>query len=322
MKGHSMEEKRYFKRATKSMAKAKLAVTGPSGSGKTLSSLYLAKGLGGVVGVIDSENNSASLYEDRFPSWQYLTLPINPPYTVQKYLKAIEIAISEGIEVLVIDSLTHVWAAEGGLLQQKEALDSRGGNSYTNWATITKLYEELKSKLLHSPIDIICTLRSKQEYVLEENQKGKQAPKKVGLAPIMRDGMEYEFTTVFDIGMDHQFMVSKDRTGLFDGVVATITENTGKEIRDWLTKRSNISDILADIPKEEPKTDPGDEKIEFGDHDGKCIKDLNESEVKELYLKNDLLMKSTPPIKNLSEVFNLNLKIKQFLISVDCWPTK
>lgn len=317
-----MEEKRYFKRATKSMAKAKLAVTGPSGSGKTLSSLYLAKGLGGVVGVIDSENNSASLYEDRFPSWQYLTLPINPPYTVQKYLKAIEIAISEGIEVLVIDSLTHVWAAEGGLLQQKEALDSRGGNSYTNWATITKLYEELKSKLLHSPIDIICTLRSKQEYVLEENQKGKQAPKKVGLAPIMRDGMEYEFTTVFDIGMDHQFMVSKDRTGLFDGVVATITENTGKEIRDWLTKRSNISDILADIPKQESKIDPGDEKIEFGDHDGKYIKDLNESEIKELYLKNDLLMKSTPPIKNLSEVFNLNLKIKQFLISVDCWPIK
>lgn len=317
-----MEEKRYFKRATKSMAKAKLAVTGPSGSGKTLSSLYLAKGLGGVVGVIDSENNSASLYEDRFPSWQYLTLPINPPYTVQKYLKAIEIAISEGIEVLVIDSLTHVWAAEGGLLQQKEALDSRGGNSYTNWATITKLYEELKSKLLHSPIDIICTLRSKQEYVLEENQKGKQVPKKVGLAPIMRDGMEYEFTTVFDIGMDHQFMVSKDRTGLFDGVVATITENTGKEIRDWLTKRSNISDILADIPKQESKIDPGDEKIEFGDHDGKYIKDLNESEIKELYLKNDLLMKSTPPIKNLSEVFNLNLKIKQFLISVDCWPIK
>ena len=317
-----MEEKRYFKRATKSMAKAKLAVTGPSGSGKTLSSLYLAKGLGGVVGVIDSENNSASLYEDRFPSWEYFTLPINPPYTVQKYLKAMEIAISEGIEVLVIDSLTHVWAAEGGLLQQKEALDSRGRNSYTNWGTITKLYEELKSKILHSPIDIICTLRSKQEYVLEENQKGKQAPKKVGLAPIMRDGMEYEFTTVFDIGMDHQFMVSKDRTGLFDGVVATITENTGKEIRDWLTKRSNISDILADIPKEEPKTDPGDEKIEFGDYDGKYIKDLNELEIKELYLKNDLLMKSTPPIKNLSEVFNLNLKIKQFLISVDCWPIK
>jgi len=241
---------------------------------------------------------------------------------VQKYLKAMEIAISEGIEVLVIDSLTHVWAAEGGLLQQKEALDSRGGNSYTNLATITKLYEELKSKILHSPIDIICTLRSKQEYVLEENQKGKQAPKKVGLAPIMRDGIEYEFTTVFDIGMDHQFMVSKDRTGLFDGVVATITENTGKEIRDWLTKRSNISDILADIPKEEPKTDPGEEKIEFGEYEGKYIKELNESEVKELYLKNDLLMKSTPPIKNLSEVFNLNLKIKQFLISVDCWPIK
>jgi hypothetical protein len=225
-----------FKKATKSQAKAKVALTGPSGSGKTLSALMLAKGLtgNGRVAVIDSENASASLYEDRFPGWEYFVLAINPPYTVQKYLKAIEIAIAEGFDALVIDSLTHAWASEGGLLQQKEALDSRGGNSYTNWGAITKLYEQLKSKLLHSNIHIIVTLRSKQEYILEQTNSGKQAPKKVGLAPIMRDGMEYEFTVVFDIGMDHQFMVSKDRTDLFDGVVATIDEGTGIQLKNWL----------------------------------------------------------------------------------------
>lgn len=226
----------YFKKASKSLVKAKLAITGPSGSGKTLSALMLAKGLGKRVAVIDTENNSASLYEDRFPGWEYFTLPINPPYTAQKYLKAIDLAIAEGFDTLIIDSLSHVWAAEGGLLQQKEGLDSRGGNSYTNWGAITKLFEQLKSKILHSPIHIIVTMRSKQEYILEQNDKGKAAPKKVGLAPIMRDGMEYEFTVVFDVGMDHQFMVSKDRTDLFDGVVATITEDTGKALKEWLTK--------------------------------------------------------------------------------------
>lgn len=224
-----------FKKATKSAAKAKIAITGPSGSGKTLSSLLLAKGLGGRVAVIDTENSSASLYEDKFPGWEYFVLNIEPPYTAQKYIQAIDAAINEGFNTLIIDSLSHVWAAEGGLLQQKEALDSRGGNSYTNWGSITKLYEQLKSKLLHTPINIIVTMRSKQDYVVETNDRGKQAPRKVGLAPIMRDGMEYEFTTVFDISMDHQFTVSKDRTSLFDGVVGTITEKTGKQILNWLT---------------------------------------------------------------------------------------
>lgn len=237
-----------FKKATKSLAKAKLALTGPSGSGKTLSALLLAKGLGTKVAVLDTENNSASLYEDRFPGWEYFVLPMNPPYTAQKYLAGIDAAIQQGFDVLIIDSLSHVWAAEGGLLQQKEALDSRGGNSFTNWGTITKLYEQLKSKILFSPIHVIVTMRSKQEYILEQTDKGKQAPKKVGLAPIMRDGMEYEFTAVFDIGMDHQFMVSKDRTGLYDGVVATITEETGAEIKNWLAS--------APPPPPPPENDP------------------------------------------------------------------
>lgn len=251
-----MDNSTYFKKASKSLAKAKIAITGPAGSGKTLSSLLLAKGLGGKVGVIDSENNSASLYEDRFPGWEYYTLPINPPYTAQKYVKAIDVAIQEGFDVLIIDSLSHVWAAEGGLLQQKEALDSRGGNSFTNWGSITKLYEQLKGKILHSPIHVICTMRSKQEYLVEQNDKGKAAPKKIGLAPIMRDGMEYEFTVVFDVGMDHQFMVSKDRTDLFDGVVATITEDTGKTIKEWLTKPQTPPPEPPTPPKETKKEEP------------------------------------------------------------------
>lgn len=224
-----------FKKATKSASKAKIAITGPSGSGKTYSALAMAKGLGGKTAVIDTENNSASLYEDKFKGWEYFVLNIEPPYTAQKYIQAIEAAVNEGFETIIIDSLSHFWAAEGGLLQQKEALDSRGGNSYTNWGSITKLYEQLKSKLLHSPIHVIVTMRSKQDYVVETNDRGKQAPRKVGLAPIMRDGMEYEFTTVFDISMDHQFTVSKDRTSLFDGVIGTISEKTGKQILNWLT---------------------------------------------------------------------------------------
>jgi hypothetical protein len=221
-----------FKKATRTQAKLKIAMTGPSGSGKTFSSLLLAKGMAKKIAFVDTENHSASLYADRF---EFDELTLSPPFTVQKYIQAIQDAVKGGYEVLIIDSLTHAWAGEGGLLAKKEALDSRGGNSYTNWASITKEHEALKNAFLQSPIHLIATMRSKQDYILELNEKGKSQPKKVGLAPIQRDGMEYEFTTVFDIGMDHQYVASKDRTGLFDGVIEKITESTGEKLISWLS---------------------------------------------------------------------------------------
>lgn len=230
-----------FKKAVKHMARAKLAITGPSGSGKTYSALLLAQGLGGRTAVIDTENGSACLYADKWDGWEFDVDKIEPPYTAQKYFSSIKEAIKGGYDVLIIDSATHLWAGEGGLLEQKSALDSRGGNSYTNWGSITKLHEQFKSLIQSSPIHIITTMRSKQEYILEQNEKGKQTPKKVGLAPIQRDGMEYEFTAVFDIGMDHQFMASKDRTDLFDGVITKISVSTGEAIRQWLAGEDGSS---------------------------------------------------------------------------------
>lgn len=234
-----------FKKATRTAAKLKIAITGPSGSGKTYSSLLLAKGMSSRIAFIDTENHSASLYADRF---DFDELSLSPPFTVQKYIQSIQDAVKAGYEVLVIDSLTHAWAGEGGLLAQKEALDSRGGNSFTNWGTITKAHEQLKAAVLHSNIHIIATMRSKQDYILEQNDKGKSMPKKVGLAPVQREGMEYEYTTVFDIGMDHQFIVSKDRTGLFDGVIEKISEKTGEQFLNWLNSSSPAP--LSEISKE------------------------------------------------------------------------
>lgn len=249
-----------FSPAARSRATLKLALTGPSGSGKTKSALLLAEGLApkGKIALIDSENDSASLYAD---SHKFDTAPIYPPYTVEKYIKAIRFAEQSGYDVLIIDSLSHPWSGEGGLLQQKEALDQRGGNSYTNWAKITPLYEQLISAILHSKIHIICTMRSKQDYVMVENSKGKQAPMKVGLAPVQREGLEYEFTAVLDIAMNHEAVASKDRTGLFGGgKMFKITQAQGKELRDWLSS-------AAAQPSNEPSTNaqtatPGKETVQ------------------------------------------------------------
>lgn len=226
-----MNQKPMFKKAEKRAVKLKIALTGPAGAGKTFSALQIATGIGGKIALIDTENGSASLYADRF---QFDTMDIDPPYTVQKYNEAIQAALDAKYDVLVIDSISHAWAGEGGLLQKKEALDSRGGNQYANWAPITKEHEALKAKILSSDIHTICTMRSKQEYALQEDEKGRKQVKKLGMAPVQRDGMEYEFTTVLDLAMDHSAAASKDRTSLFDGKLVKPDVTTGKALMEWL----------------------------------------------------------------------------------------
>lgn len=223
-----------FQPAKREQAYLKLALTGPSGSGKTLSALLMASGMGDKIAVVDTENGSASLYESFKGVKPFMTATISPPFTTEKYMELIRYAEREKYDVLVIDSLTHAWSGPGGILEQKEALDKRGGNSYTNWAAMTPKHNAFMACILQSKLNIIATMRSKQDYVMQENSKGKQAPIKVGLAPQQRDGMEYEFTIVLDVAMNHQATASKDRTGIFGDSIFTITNETGEMINKWI----------------------------------------------------------------------------------------
>lgn len=227
-----------IKKAERKQAKLRLAWTGPSGSGKTMSALLVASALGKRILVLDTENHSASLYVGEPGVPDFDVIEIDPPYTVEKYIEAIKAGMEGGYEVVIIDSITHAWAGEGGLLAQKEALDGRGGNSYTNWGAITKKHEEFKSWLLKVDVHLMVTMRSKQDYVLETNDKGKQQPRKVGLAPIQREGMEYEFTMVLDLGMNHFASISKTRVRAFDGRLFVPDRKTGEELLAWLNEGS------------------------------------------------------------------------------------
>ena len=249
-----------FTKATRKKTKLRLALSGPSGAGKTLSALRIAVGLYPnkkdlVIGLVDTENGSSELYSDRY---EFHVAKMNPPYEVKKYLRAIEEAEKAGVDVLIIDSLTHAWAGEGGLLDKKTALDSRGGNQFTNWGPITKEHEALKSKILHNKTDLIVTMRSKTEYVLHD-QGGKQVPKKMGMAPIQREGMEYEFDVWFDLdAKTHSAIAQKDRTGLFDGrIIEPLCEETGKELRAWLT-----GPLSPETPP--PKSEDDEKRVTFG----------------------------------------------------------
>jgi hypothetical protein len=240
-----------FRKATRQQVKLKLAVTGPSGSGKTWGALELARGLGKRVAVIDTENGSASLYADRF---DFDVIEMHAPYLTAKYSEALRAAVEAGYEVVIIDSITHEWAADGGILDQKTQKDLRGGNSFTNWAGPSGEHERWKAELLAAQVHVIATMRSKSEYVLETNDKGKQAPRKVGMAPIQRDGIEYDFSVVFDLALNHEAVASKDRTSLFDGQHFKLSPEVGKKIHAWL--------MSGEAPKPQPAPAPVKPKLE------------------------------------------------------------
>ena len=222
-------------KAEKKRVKLKMAVQGPSGSGKTWAALSLATNIwsGGKICLVDTENESASLYADRF---EFDTIPLHPPFHTARYEACIDAAIAGGYDVLIIDSITPQWDGEGGILRRKEELDQRpGSNSYTNWAAFTPEHTRFKEKIQQAPIHIITTMRSKQDYVLQQNDKGKSKPVKIGMAPIQREGFDYEFSLVFDVQMDHKAIADKNRTGLFGTDVLDLSDpSVSQQLRAWL----------------------------------------------------------------------------------------
>ncbi|WP_339245821.1 AAA family ATPase [Paenibacillus sp. FSL R10-2796] len=231
-----------IRKAQRKVTKARVGITGPSGSGKTLSALLIAYGMTGdweKIGLIDTENRSADLYAETMKAGvqigEFHKLDLDPPYTTEKYIEAIKAFEDYGVEVIIIDSLSHAWAGEGGLLEQKDQTSKVGGkNSYTAWAEMTPKQNKMVESILKAKCHVLTTMRSKTEYVLEANEKGKQVPRKVGMAPVQRDGLEYEFTMVMDLTADHIATVSKDRTGLFDGLYFTPDVDSGKKLIEWL----------------------------------------------------------------------------------------
>lgn len=208
--------------------------------------------------LVDTENRSGSLYADSTFGGthigEFLTIDLEPPFSPQRYLEAIQTAEENGVEFLVIDSLSHAWTGEGGMLDMQSNIAKRSGNSYTAWRDITPLHNKLVDKILQSDMHVAVAMRTKTEYVVEDNEKGKKAPRKIGTTPVFREGFEYEVTTFFDVSQDHMAMATKDRTGLFDGQTFVINPQTGARIHQWLLgakpalPKPKASDTPEDLP--------------------------------------------------------------------------
>lgn len=239
-----------IRKAERFKSKLRLGLAGASGAGKTMSSLKLARGLVGDTGkilLIDTERGSGDLYAHLFA---YDIITLMPPYKPQVYADAIKAGVEANYDVIIIDSLSHAWSDEGGLLDQADKKRS-GGNGFTVWAELTPQHRMLVNSMLNAPCHIIATVRSKQDYAMEKDEKtGKTSVKKLGLAPVQREGMEYEFTTFIDIDINHFAKTSKDRTDMFKDEVFLVDESIGQRFRDWLNSgRENPETILQEKKK-------------------------------------------------------------------------
>lgn len=237
-----------FQKATKYQLKARIALLGPAGSGKSYTAMRLAfalAGENGKVAAIDTERRSLSKYVGENPDgrpWDFDVLELES-FSPEMYIEGIKAAEAAGYDVLVIDSLSHAWAGKDGLLEfvdqtTKKMAARTGGreNSFAAWREATPKHNELVDTMLASKLHLIVTMRVKMEYVQEKNERtGKTEIRKVGLQPIQRDGLEYEFDVIADLDIDHRMMISKTRCS---ALVDRLFDKPGPEVatilRQWL----------------------------------------------------------------------------------------
>jgi hypothetical protein len=260
------------KKARREKQKLIAGFMGPSGAGKTFSALIVAFGmmkaaypqlsddeLWAKVGVADTEHERSLLYfgreiDENTKIGEFIHVNFEPPYTTARYQEAVSVLKEAGVEVIIIDSLSHNWAGEGGIV---EVHDNMPGNSFQNWGKLAKESYNLIKTLTRNDVHIISTLRTKQKYVMEQTVEGKMQPVKLGMEAVQKDDMEFEFMLNLKIDMNHMAKASKDNTNLFGEEEFQLTIDDGIRLYRWLELGV---DVKAEEAERRAKQAEADEK--------------------------------------------------------------
>jgi hypothetical protein len=248
-----------FRKATKLDARLRLAITGPSGSGKTFTLLKLATELGGPVALVDTERGSAEKYADLF---EFDTLKLDS-FSPDLMPHLIETAAANGYEVLIIDSLSHFWTGTDGELDQVEKVRMRlRDNGFAAWREVTPKHNRMIDAMLSAPLHVLVSMRVKTEWIIDQDARtGKSKPRKVGLQPVMRDGIEYEFDVCGEMDQENTLVITKSRCSkLAGGVFPKPGKELAEILKEWLTGAR--AEVLPDreaavVQTTEPETNNG-----------------------------------------------------------------
>lgn len=274
-------------KAKRQKIKVPIFVNGPSGSGKTVSSLFIAKGIvekmfpdlpeeehWDKIAIIDTEHKRSLLYADTTIGdtkvGEFLHYNLEPPYSVSRYTKAFEECKAAGVEVVIIDSITHAWSGDGGIL---DMVESFGGN-FSAWNKVKPQETDFMKMLVEGGIHVIATGRTKQGYEVGYSETGKLEVKKLGLKVEQKDNLEYEFAIVFRTEMNHQAIPMKDNSNLFKEAFR-ITKDTGHIIHDWA--EVGIDKIAEDKKR---KQELDENILELVEQEEMYLKKLEELEYK------------------------------------------
>lgn len=244
-----------LKRAVRAKMKVPIMLMGASGSGKTVGALLIAKGIvwqmfpdlsddekWEKIAVIDTEHGRSTLYAGMTIKEQeigsFLHYDLSKPYTPQRYKDAFMECKQAGCEVIIVDSITHAWSGEGGVLDKVNAL----GGKFSDWNKVKPDENTLLSMFLDTDVHVIACVRSKQGYELTTLDTGKLQIEKVGLKAEQKDSLEYEFAITFQLYQNHTAEPMKDNSNSFDGRFI-ITEETGKQIYEWAEEGVDIKAI-------------------------------------------------------------------------------
>lgn len=254
-------------RAVRGRTHLKVALMGPSGSGKTYSSLLIARGLAPKenprICLIDTEGGSGSLYSDIFgPNEGYDVVEFRDMYSPLALIAALK-DLAPNYDVIIVDSLSLFWDGPGGILEMKAAQERMGKNSWTAWDDITPIWNDFLREIREVAVHVVATMRTKTKWVVDSSS-GKSVPNKVGTGPVARDGIEFEFTTVFSIDQTHTAVASKDRTNIFPTTMPFKPGvETGKRFLEW--HRGGSAAAAAPAPVVAKATaDPGDLRAQYG----------------------------------------------------------
>ena len=252
-----------FVRATKKQKKLRLGLLGTAGCGKTFTALGIAQHFGKIA-VLDSENESASLYSDDF---EFAAPPLRPEkFNVNLAADFLKSCERNGIDTAILDSFSAFWYAEGGLLQLADttARAKYRGNTHAAWADVTPEYNRLIDLIKFAKVHVICTLRTKSEWDVEKDDKGKTKPVKVGTAPVMRADTDYEFDITAILNKENHMSIDKTRCRFVKGKIyqpTKIVTNAdlklvGKEFADDVKGWLNSGEAIAEEARAVPSFDP------------------------------------------------------------------
>jgi len=216
--------------AQRKSAKMKINFSGLSGSGKTMSALKFARGLvddWGEIAVLDTENSSSELYANL---GGFLVQPFKPPYSPQRFCKAIDYFKDNGVKCMLIDSASSEWSGSGGIIEIHETL----GGGFRQWAQATPMHQKFVDHIVHADMHMLTTVRTKADYSVDKDQQGRNRIRKIAMKPDQKDNWSYNFSISFDIDQNHMATIDKNRTDLFlDDVPFFIDEGTGRLVREW-----------------------------------------------------------------------------------------